>query len=190
MPNIENELKFRVEDPRALSKRLKALALSRGARLVERDYFYELSDGSLWKQGIFLRLREENGRAVFTIKGPCMKSRFKRRLEVNRVVGEPRAARKLLRACGLRERFVKEKIRTEYRCRGALVCWDKLPFIGEYIEIEGSAEKITALARQLGLDMDKGLNETYDSLFHIYCLAHGISHGVMSFAMEKRMAKR
>jgi adenylate cyclase, class 2 len=189
MANIENEMKFRVEHAKGLKARMKALGLGRGRSLVERDYFYDLRDGSLQRQGMLLRLREGNGIGVLTIKGPCMSSRFKRRLEVNGVVGEPRAARKLLRACGLVERFGKEKFRTEYRWRGALLCWDRLPFIGEYIEIEGSAVKITACARELGLDMKQGLNDTYESLFRLYCLAHGLGSCEMSFAQEKRLGK-
>jgi adenylate cyclase class 2 len=190
MANIENEIKFRVADTSLLKRRMKALGLGRGCRLVERDYFYDFADGSLWKQGLLLRLREENGKGILTIKGPRMESRFKRRLEVNRVVGEPRAARKLLRACGLVERFGKEKLRATFRLSGALICWDRLPFIGEYIEIEGSAEKITACARELGLDMKQGISDSYESLFRLYCLAHGLGSCEMSFARQKLMRRK
>jgi predicted adenylyl cyclase CyaB len=189
MANIENEMKFKVEDAALLKRRMKALGFGRGSRLAERDYFYDFADAGLSRQGLLFRLRDENGNGILTIKGPCMESRFKRRLEVNHVVGEPLAARKLLRACGLVERFGKEKLRTEYRWRGALLCWDRLPFIGEYIEIEGSAKAITAMARCLGLDMKQGINDSYESLFRLYCLAHGLGSCEMSFAREKRLKK-
>jgi len=189
MAHIENELKFRVEDSGLFAARLEALGLSSAGSRRERDYFYDFRDGSLRKEKITLRLRDLGSSGLMTIKGPCLKSRFKRRLEVNGALDDPGAARGLLRSCGLVERFGKEKIRTEYKYHGAVICVDRLPFIGEYVEIEGSPAAVTRAAADLGLDMNTGLKDTYDGLFKIYCLARKVSFRSMSFAQEKRLSR-
>ena len=66
-----------------------------------------------------------------------------------------------------------EKVRETWRVDAALVCLDELPF-GRFLEIEGAAGTIPALAGQLGLSMEQALSQTYHALYQEHLRACGL----------------
>lgn len=67
----EIEFKFRVADEDALDRFARSLGFDRASleARVQRNTFFDSTDGRLGKHGLALRLRIEGGRGILTVKG-------------------------------------------------------------------------------------------------------------------------
>ena len=118
-----------------------------------------------------IRLRRLGKEGVFTIKSlvKWRRSRlYKIRHEFETTIKEHRTFDFILKELGFEPLFTKEKIRAMYMWKDAKVSIDKLPFIGNYIEIEAPKNRIRELSALLNLDISKGITETYIELFSAY----------------------
>ena len=162
----ETEVKLRVasaEDARARLRRA-------GARLVQERHFEEnaLFDdaaGTLRARGVVLRLRETPVGGVLTFKGPReIEGGVKSREERESPVEDPGEVRAILERLGYRLLFRYQKYRESWTHRGQAVEVDETP-IGTFLEIEGDAEGIRAVAAELGFSPPDFLAESYVGLF-------------------------
>jgi len=162
----ETEVKLRVasaEDARARLRRA-------GARLVQERHFEEnaLFDdaaGTLRARGVVLRLRETPVGGVLTFKGPReIEGGVKSREERETAVGAPEEVRAILRNLGYRPLFRYQKYRETWTHRGQEIEVDELP-IGSFLEIEGDAEGIHAVAAELGFSRADYVDESYVGLY-------------------------
>jgi adenylate cyclase class 2 len=147
----EIEVKIRIDDPKALREKVLGLgaAVARD-RHLETDVFFDFDGGPLAAGRRALRLRTAGKRATLTYKGEPRKSRsFKVREECETQVRDPKQARKILKALGLKETFSYQKHRTVLRKSRLTVCIDETP-AGNFIELEGERHEITRFARALG----------------------------------------
>jgi len=164
----EVETKFKVHSKSALKKKLERKGAIFISRRLERDIYYKnprLSGPEV------IRLRETGHGGIFTIKKSTGKQRsriYKVRQELETRIGNVKTFQKMMKELGFLPRFRKEKIREAYTLEGCRIFLDKLPFIGEYLEIEASEAKIKKLAAVLGLDIKKATSQTYMSLFDHY----------------------
>jgi len=164
---IEVEAKMRLADPDGVRERLADLGAKRVSNLLETNTFFDTREGVLKASDQGLRIRiESNGektpRSVITHKGPRAHGKLKSRNETEVVVADPRDAAALLGALGYQPVLTFEKRRERWTLDGCTVELDNMPYLGEFIEIEGrSDEEVLAVRQKLGLDDTPILKSSY-----------------------------
>jgi adenylate cyclase class 2 len=162
----ETEIKLRIASVEAARDALRRL----GARIVLERHFednvlFDDAAGSLHASGTVLRLRQTPHGAVLTFKGPrAIEGGVKSREERETAVGNPEEARAILRNLGYRPCFRYQKYRETWTHRGQEIEVDEMP-IGAFLEIEGDAEGIHAVAAELGFSPSDYVTESYVGLF-------------------------
>ena len=148
--SVEREQKYRVVDIRAIRQRLLRLGAKVHATGFERNELFDCND-RLHSQGRKLRLRRHGQDiAMLTLKGPRLSGTHKTRMEVETPV-DYEAAKRILELLDFRVKETYSKLREEYRLEGCPVCLDHISDGGWFVEIEGPAGKIAAIARRLRL---------------------------------------
>ena len=162
--NQEIEIKFRIEDPRALTRRLRAAKF----RLVtppthEMNTLYDLPGQALRKRGDLLRLRKYGKGWVLTHKSKEKLAATRAALNWKR--NWPMAKMgAILHALHFQPTFRYEKYRAEWSDGHGHVVLDKTP-IGSFGEIEGAPRWIDKTAKALGILPQHYLTDTYAGLF-------------------------
>ncbi|HKS71816.1 MAG TPA: class IV adenylate cyclase [Terriglobales bacterium] len=161
----EIEIKFRVEDVRALTRQLRAS----GFRLLtlrthELNTLYDLPGLALRKRGELLRLRKYGTEWVLTHKSKGSPGRHKTRVELETEVSDGPRMHAILLALGYRPTFRYEKFREEWSDGKGHVVVDETP-IGNFGEIEGPARWIDRTAKELGIAPQQYITDTYAGLF-------------------------
>jgi adenylate cyclase class 2 len=159
----EIEVKFHVGDLEAIRPRLLELG-GRVAvgRLFERNWRFDLPDGSLSARGAVLRLRLDET-AWLTYKERTEQP--ERREEIEFGVDDHQAALAFLDGLGYRQIGLYEKYRETFSLGDCQVMLDQLPF-GSFIEIEGpSRAALQHTAERLGLRWELQVRESYLELF-------------------------
>jgi predicted adenylyl cyclase CyaB len=150
MAFFEIEQKYRLKDPAKARELLRSMGAGRIASGVESNEFYDKGD-FLKKQRIALRLRRFGKRpATLTLKGPRVRSRFTKRVEIETSIN-PATAKAFLEFLGCRVCRRYSKRRELYKLGGVLVTLDFLEKFGWFLEIEGRSQAIRSLERKLGL---------------------------------------
>ncbi len=163
--NQEIEIKFRIEDPRALTRRLRAAKF----RLVtppthEMNTLYDLPGQALRKRGDLLRLRKYGKGWVLTHKSKGKAGRHKSRVELETKLADGEKMGAILHALHFQPTFRYEKYRAEWSDGHGHVVLDKTP-IGSFGEIEGAPRWIDKTAKALGILPQHYLTDTYAGLF-------------------------
>jgi len=161
---IEIKIKVRALDP--WRQRILGLpAVPAAARVFERNIVFDTAQRELQKQGILLRLRQQGGQTLLTVKAPVQHDlNYKVREETEVRVSDFSAMEKMIRAVGFREFFVYEKYREVFQAPGAQLMVDETP-IGNFIEIEGPPERIDDIAARLGFSAVDYITDSYYQLF-------------------------
>lgn len=151
MTMTEIEVKIRIGDPAAAREKVVGLgAAVVRERHLEKNVLYDFPTGALREARHALRLRTTGQRATLTFKGEPQKSRsFKVREEHETQVRDPRQARRILAALGLRPAFAYEKRRTVFRKARLTIAIDETA-AGNFLELEGERHEIVRFARALG----------------------------------------
>jgi adenylate cyclase class 2 len=161
----EVEIKFRVDDLPALTKRLRAGKFRLlTPRTHEMNTLYDLPGTPLRRRGDLLRLRRYGKEWVLTHKAKGTAGRHKVRVETETTVADGEKMDAILDALGFHPTFRYEKFRAEWSDGRGHVVVDETP-IGNFGEIEGSARWIDATAKALGIRTDDYLTDTYAGLF-------------------------
>ncbi|MBI4461681.1 MAG: class IV adenylate cyclase [Acidobacteria bacterium] len=178
------EIKLAVRSPASVRGTLRRLGFRVAeARQLERNTLYDTRQRTLRRQGLLLRLRLVNGRALLTFKGRAYSSRlYKVRPEAETHVGSAEAARAILTGLGFAPTFRYEKYRTAYARRGEAgqVVLDETP-IGTFLELEGPPRWIRRVARGLGRPPADFLTATYADLYRSWRRRHGGPADAMVF---------
>jgi adenylate cyclase class 2 len=162
----EVEVKLRIADPGAARETLRRL----GAQLARERHFednllFDDAQGSLLARGTVLRLRRTPQGGVLTYKGPRgVQDGVKSREERETAVDGPDAVGAILQNLGYRPIFRYQKYRETWTYRGQEIEVDETP-IGVFLEIEGDADGIHAVAAELGYGRDDYVTESYVGLF-------------------------
>lgn len=185
----EIEIKFRVESPRALARKLRAA----GFRLVTRrthemNTLYDLPGQPLRKRGDLLRLRKYGTDWVLTHKAKGRTGRHKMRVENETKVSDGANMEAILRALGFQASFRYEKFRTEWSDGKGHVVVDDTP-IGNFGEIEGPPRWIDRTARLLEIPPSNYITQTYAGLFFEWKRRTRSRSGEMTFRAVRRKAE-
>jgi adenylate cyclase class 2 len=180
--NQELEVKFYLTNLPALERRLQEIgAVVAHARVHETNLRFDTPQGELAKTLRVLRLRQDTAARV-TYKGPGeLRGGVRLRQEIEFTVSDFNNARTLFEALGYTVYLMYEKHRTTYRLGDVLVTLDEMPF-GSFAEIEGpDPESIAAVNRQLGLDWETRILDSYTGLFDRLCQRLGLTFRDLSF---------
>jgi adenylate cyclase class 2 len=190
----ETEIKLGVTHLAQMIQKISRLGIQCSGRVRERNTLFDAPSGELRRRGRLLRVRVETParsklvpgglrRTVVTFKSPVPAtagSRYKEKLERERVVRTGRGWRSGLRSLGFRPGFRYEKFRTTFHLRGVHLDLDETP-IGVFLEIEGAPGSIDRIARRLGFSRRDYIRSTYAELYTQECLRRGQIPGSMLF---------
>ncbi len=166
----EIEIKFRVADVRALTRKLRAAGFHLVTpRTHELNTLYDLPGEILRQRKELLRIRKYGSSWTLTHKSGGRKGRHSSRLELETAVADGRKMDLILRALGYAPSFRYEKFRAEWvdkktpNGKGHVVV-DETP-IGDFCEIEGPPRWIDATAKNLGVTPANYITKNYATLF-------------------------
>src|SRR5689334_14379669 len=158
---VEREIKLRydsVESARAAVMAAGATPLL-GRRLQE-DALLDTEDESLRRRRCVLRVRLENGKSRITFKGPVQPSEMKLRDELETIIGDGVLLLRIFEELGFHIWFRYEKYREEFSHEQVIVAIDETP-VGVFVELEGSEQGITTMARAPGRRPDDDGLDSY-----------------------------
>ena len=161
----EIEIKFRVGDPGALRRRLRAAGFRIETRPTrEVNTLYDLPGEKLRKRKELLRLRSYGSAWKLTHKSGGKTTRHSSRVELETGVSDGKKMDAILRALGYSPSFRYEKLRAEWSDGKGQVVVDQTP-IGNFAEIEGTPRWIDATAKKLGVSAADYITKNYATLF-------------------------
>jgi adenylate cyclase class 2 len=161
----EIEIKFRVNDVRSLTRRLRAAGFKLVTRRThESNTLYDLPGETLRKRGELLRLRKYGSTWLLTHKAKGKVTKHKSRVETQTEIKDGVKLHEILQALGYTPSFRYEKFRAEWSDDRGHVVLDETP-IGCFGEIEGPARWIDQSARTLGIDRKSYITASYAELF-------------------------
>jgi adenylate cyclase class 2 len=169
--SIETEVKIELADLPKVRDRLVQLGFRiRTPRAFEDNWIFDYPDRSLARRSQLLRVRSFGERAWITLKTPSRRStRYKIRQELETELGDAQVVRQLLGILGFEPSFRYQKFRTVLEPakpskKKLTVTLDETP-IGTFLEIEGAARGILALAAKLGYKPTDFIQDSYWQLF-------------------------
>ena len=165
----EIETKLKVDSLSQIEAKLTGLKAVFVEEQIQKDYYFDDSQGSLTENDKCLRLRscisDGNEKVYFTFKGPKEVSQVKRRQEIETEIGNIDVAEKLLEAIGYSKSMVVEKKRQVWSFGGCEVALDEVLNLGSFVEIEGEDEvKIIEVQEKLGLGQSEHIIKSYACL--------------------------
>jgi adenylate cyclase class 2 len=182
--NIEGselEMKFYISRRKELEMKLGTLGQVIAPRVYEVNLRFDTLDRSLTSAGKVLRLRRDTKVRITYKAGGSLEGGVNRRQELEFTVSDFDTAKALLEALGYQVYTIYEKYRTTYRMGNVEVVVDELP-TGDFLEIEGpDSESIRAAAKQIGLNWEAGILESYTVLFERLKVRLGFNFRDLSF---------
>ncbi len=180
--STETEVKVKIDDPAGLCRRLDELkARTISARHFEDNHLLDFPDKKLQFNHCLLRIRFAKDQGVMTYKGPPRaEGIFKTREELETGLADGAAMHQILERLGMHVCFRYQKYRREFELDGVHVAVDETP-IGNYVEFEGSEEKILDLALRMGFAQSQFLRSSYYTLYQEECRKRGIAPEYMVF---------
>jgi len=173
---IETEIKFRVTSVAQLELILREAGFRLDTpRAFESNVLYDTPDRRMRARTEILRIRTYAGRCTVTHKrlpdaGPG-EDTHKHRVETETEVSDGEAVAEIFRSLGLVAAFRYEKWRTEWSDGEGHCVVDETP-IGDFAELEGSAEWIDRAAARIGVDRSSYLTLSYGRLFDLWREKH------------------
>ncbi len=189
---IETEIKFRVADLPGLTQRLETAGFTLlTPRSFESNVLYDTPDRRMRARTEILRIRSYAGRWTVTHKrlpdvGPG-EDRHKHRVETETEVSDGEAMAEVFLSLGLVAAFRYEKWRTEWHDSEGHCVVDETP-IGNYAELEGSAEWIDRAAVRLGIGPADYITLSYGRLFDQWRERHQSMAQDLTFAAVAQVA--
>jgi adenylate cyclase class 2 len=182
---VETEIKFRIDDPVELTLRLQVAGFHvKTPRSFENNVLYDTPDRQMRARTEILRIRNYAGRWTLTHKrlpdaGPG-EDTHKHRIETETGISDGDALMDVFRSLGLVPAFRYEKWRAEWDDGEGHCVVDETP-IGNFAELEGSAEWIDKTAPRLGIQRAQYITLSYGRLFEQWRTEHGSSAQDLTF---------
>ncbi len=161
----ETEIKFLVKNVVTLEGQLRKAGFAlRTPSTHEVNTLYDLPTGELRAKAEVLRIRRYGDVWTITYKTKGTNGRHKVRGESETRVEDGQQMDAILRGLGYAPSFIYEKFRSEWSDGRGHVVIDRTP-IGDVAEIEGSAEWIDEVAKNLGVSESDYITKSYAVLF-------------------------
>ncbi|MBA3958295.1 MAG: class IV adenylate cyclase [Parachlamydiaceae bacterium] len=137
------------------------------SHILQLDEYYDTPDGQLKKQDLVIRIRSYGKKQTIALKSPRVElsSGITNRIELEFISAEGEKVHEQLLNQGLNPNEAAEKERWTFIYNDCEIVLDKLPFIGFFIEIEGSSEDtINDTVSLLNLSSCKVVRQNYGEL--------------------------
>ena len=186
MVAVETEIKFRVVDLAEMSTRLERSGFHLDTpRTFESNVLYDTPDRRMRARTEILRIRSYGDIWTLTHKrlpdsGPG-EDRHKHRIETETQVSDGEALATVFLSLGLVPAFRYEKWRSEWSDDEGHCVVDETP-IGNYAELEGTADWIDRAAARLGVKHSEYLTLSYGRLFEQWRAEHHSDVQDLTFA--------
>jgi adenylate cyclase class 2 len=181
---LEREVKLTFPSAEAARQSVRAAgAQAIRAERLQRDTHFDTADGHLRRSGQVLRLRDDGGTTLLTLKGPVQGEEMKVREERETLVKDASVIAATFDALGLVATFRYEKYREEFSFPGVTVAIDRTP-IGVFVELEGEESAIHATAQAMGRTSADFILESYRTIFLARHREHGLNDPDMVFAQS------
>lgn len=185
----EVEIKFRVEDLRALGRNLRGAGFHVVTkRTNEMNTLYDLPGQVLRNRKELLRLRKYGSSWKLTHKSGSKIGRHSSRKELETEIKDGRMMEEILRSLGYAPSFRYEKFRTEWTDGKGNVVVDETP-IGNFCEIEGKPRWIDSVAKKIGVPREEYIMKNYATLFSDWKRETGSPAEEMTFKAVRRTRK-
>lgn len=163
----EIEIKIKLDDAEALIKKVEGLGGKKLKEEFQHDVMFDNGKGFFDGENC-LRLRFiPDDSWYLTLKNkPSDHGYLLTRKELETKIEDGEIMDLILRDLGFFPHRIKEKNATYYDLDGVHVRFDRMPFLGDFIEIEAAEDEIKKIVERLGLSLDQGINTDYTSLFH------------------------
>ncbi|MDR3726771.1 MAG: class IV adenylate cyclase [Terracidiphilus sp.] len=186
MMAVETEIKIKLDDVAGFSAGLEAAGFHLiTPRSFESNVLYDTPDRQMRARVEILRIRNYAGHCIMTHKrlpdSGVGEDRHKHRIETETEVSDGEALASVFLSLGLVAAFRYEKWRTEWSDGDGHCVVDETP-IGNYAELEGSAEWIDRTAARLGIDPAQYMTLSYGRLFDLWRQEHHSSAEDLTFA--------
>ena len=182
----EIEIKFRVDNLRALTRKLRVSGFHlETKRTNEMNTLYDLPGEVLRNHKELLRLRRYGSSWKLTHKSGKEVGRHSNRKELETAVEDGKNMDEILRALGYSPSFRYEKLRAEWTDGKGNVVVDETP-IGNFCEIEGKSRWIDSVAKKLGVRHEDYITKNYATLFAEWKQENKSSAEEMSFKAVRR----
>jgi adenylate cyclase class 2 len=183
---VETEIKVRVDDLAALTQRLKAVGFRlHTPRAFESNILYDTPGRQMRARTEILRIRNYAGRCTVTHKrlpdDRPGEDTHKHRIETETEVADGAALEQIFLSLGMVAAFRYEKWRAEWTDGQGHCVVDETP-IGNYAELEGSAEWIDRAAARLGIEPAQYITLSYGRLFDLWRAEHHSAAEELTFA--------
>jgi len=180
---------MRLEDRPTLLSLLKQAGAEHRGDFLETNTFFDTEEGRLKSSDQGLRIRVEHPaadaeatRITLTHKGPRMHGKLKSRSETEVNVQDAKDAADMLSALGFHPVLSFEKRRSRFKFDHCLVELDTLPYLGEYVEIEGPDDDTVLAARErLGLADAPLVKTSYISMLMAFVREHNLTTKAIRF---------
>lgn len=185
---IEIEAKMRLNEPEALRQTLENLQATPVGAIFETNTFFDDAEGSLKSADRGLRIRVEqcdgcDPAVTITHKGPRTQGQFKSRSESEVRVDDAQRAAALIGELGYQSVLTFEKRRERWSLDDCQIELDTLPYLGQFIEIEGdSDEAVTAVREKLGLAEAPLVRNSYVAMLSAYLREHDMRTTLIRFS--------
>ena len=165
MEPLEIEVKFYLEDRKAVRETILDLGAESRGRFFESNIRFEDRDKSLVKRRCLLRLRRDDRvRLTFKSEPEEKDPRFKVYRELETEVGDFETMESILAALGFFPDQRYEKYRETLVLEDTQFCLDEMPF-GDFLEIEGAKHEILRMVAALGLNWEERILFNYLKMF-------------------------
>ncbi len=179
---VEIEAKMKLTEVGDLVARLLKVGATSSRAVIEVNTYFDTPGGTLRSTDCGLRVRVErdtqgtHSQTTVTYKGPLGPGELKTRQEIELAVVDAQAMAQMLAALGFGPVRSFEKRREYWECLGCSVQLDTLPYLGHFVEIEGSTEEaVFEVRRKLGLDGVALIRTGYIVMLESYLAQHGIT---------------
>lgn len=193
----EIEIKIKLEDRDALIKKVESLG---GQKIIKDegmayDVMYDDNEHNYAtgnKTGKLLRLRKAPYGNRLTYKEKLSETDHEhllQRTEIEVSVSDFEKMDLILKNLGFTPVAIKEKYNMHYRLDGFVLEFHRLPFLGDFLEIEGEEIELQKILPKLGLTMDQGINKGYYKLFAEYCAENNLPNKTPCTFEEEQKVK-
>ncbi|MHC4871215.1 MAG: class IV adenylate cyclase [Planctomycetota bacterium] len=171
--NFEIECKIQIESRETVSEIITAAGGADFGDKLEQNWVYDTENNNLRQSSSLLRIRSYD-KNIITFKGPYKESAFKKREELECSVDSIENIKKIFERLGYRQVWYYEKYRHKFKLDSAEIVLDKVPELGNFIEIEADSEAaVRKLLEKLGLKEDCHINKSYLQIFAEKCSSEG-----------------
>ena len=174
----EIEVKARVSDLEVLAKKLENMGVVLSEPIIQNDQtFIDESYGSYDKfqpGRNILRIRENNGKFIFTIKQSL--SNELNSIERETEIAEPEEFREALLLMGYKPAVEIHKVRRKAKYKDYEICLDEVKGLGSFVEVEKITDeknadevqnKLFEFLESLGVKREDRVTNGYDTLIYL-----------------------